>query len=161
MKSPVTKHCTKCRTDKSMDSFARNASVKSGKQAHCKECTQIYRNANKELTSIRNREYRKRNKVKASLYHKQWKQDNKSKVTANHAKRRSMKLNATVSWADNIKIQRKYTQAQLKSVLFDEDYHVDHIVPLQGKEVCGLHVEYNLQVIPATENLSKGNTFNG
>lgn len=68
------------------------------------------------------------------------------------AKRKSAKLQATPKWADLEKIKEIYRERP-------EGYHVDHIIPLQGETVCGLHVENNLQYLPASENLSKGNKY--
>ena len=66
--------------------------------------------------------------------------------------RKALKLSRVPSWADLDKIKDIYDKCP-------KGYHVDHIVPLQGTLVSGLHVEYNLQYLPAKENLVKGNKF--
>lgn len=76
------------------------------------------------------------------------------------AKHRVIVLQRTPVWLTNeecLQVKSMYALAQIMSACTGETYHVDHIVPLQGKTVSGLHTPYNLQVILATENLSKGN----
>ncbi len=60
---------------------------------------------------------------------------------------------------DNIKILKFYEQAKLLEEQTGIKHHVDHIVPLQGKNVSGLHVPDNLQVLTAEDNKSKFNKF--
>jgi hypothetical protein len=71
-----------------------------------------------------------------------------------------MKSRAVPKWLTEDEYQQIkdfYEIARMFKLFTGQDYHVDHIVPLQGKNVCGLHVPWNLQVIPARENLSKSN----
>ena len=79
-------------------------------------------------------------------------------------KRHTAKLKRTPSWLSEEhwkEIKTEYELAAWCSEVMGEKYNVDHIVPLQGKTVCGLHVPWNLQVIPAKDNFKKGNRFNG
>ena len=76
--------------------------------------------------------------------------------------RRMLRLRqATPKWVDWEKIRALELQRdRLNEVAADgELFHLDHVIPLQGAVVCGLHVHTNLQVIPMTENLKKGNQF--
>ena len=76
------------------------------------------------------------------------------------SKRRAAKVLACPKWLSNIdlaKIKSIYKMANNLSKKTGTKHHVDHIVPLQGKDVCGLHVPWNLQVLPAEENLRKYN----
>lgn len=79
-----------------------------------------------------------------------WAKNNPEKNRAKRAKYRAAKIQRTVAWADYEAIKEIYKNCP-------EGYHVDHIVPLQGKNVSGLHVENNLQYLTVEENLKKSN----
>lgn len=76
-------------------------------------------------------------------------------AVANTAKRRAAKLRATPSWADMAAIKGMYAAARMVSEMMGEPYEVDHVVPLQGRAVCGLHDVRNLRIAPRSENRRK------
>lgn len=76
---------------------------------------------------------------------------------AKAAQRRARKMQATPAWADGDAILAFYAESNRLSIETGTVHHVDHIVPLTSKTVCGLHCEFNLQVLPGVENLRKHN----
>lgn len=105
-------------------------------QSKCKSCISA-KNKNSYLENIE--------------YHKNyWKIHGKEKS----ARYRARLLEAIPPWADLDKIKQIYARCP-------EGHHVDHIIPLKGVNVCGLHVESNLQYLTAEENLKKSNKFTG
>jgi len=72
--------------------------------------------------------------------------------------RKYIQARATPIWADIEAMKAIYRDRDIANLLHGPNsYHVDHIIPLMGETVSGLHCECNLKVIPASENLSKGN----
>ena len=135
--------------------------------AETKEKRSKYHEANAERINQRHRDYyqeniekerlRSRNKYKINPdkvleTNKRWMDNNPGYGTYKAAKYRASKRKKTPIWADLNKIKAIYENCP-------KGYHVDHIVPLRGETVCGLHVPWNLRVIPAFDNISKSNRF--
>jgi len=147
--------------------------MKTGLYCHCKACAKLARahyRANSPTLAERERGYskqyakRQREKRLASLKKwrdanqekqkeliAQWKKLNKDKTRAYASKRRSQKLNAIPPWFEKEKVALAYKKAK------EWGFEVDHVIPLQGKNVCGLHCWSNLQLLDAKLNHSKGN----
>lgn len=106
--------------------------------------------------------WKKAHPERAAEISKKTRAKNKARVLATKAKQRAAKRNRTPQWVDKEHlwlIKQAYESAVLRTKQFGFSWHVDHIIPLCGKNVSGLHVIENLQVIPGAENLIKNNKF--
>ena len=104
--------------------------------------------------------WREENREQHNAGNREWNSKNKDVKAALSAKRRSSKLSRTPKWltSDDIEhMQALYSVAAMIQRESGVEYHIDHIIPLQGKFVSGLHVPDNLRVIPAVDNLKKSN----
>lgn len=128
------------------------------------------RNKNKAKIIARNKEYNKNNPDKKRAWIKKYndthKQErsaygkrNRGKFNAYFAKHKMLRKKATPAWADMEEIKRIYEMASFMTRHTGIPHQVDHIYPIKGKTVSGLHVETNLRVIPAKENRSKSNKY--
>lgn len=108
--------------------------------------------------------YKEENYLKYRETTKAYQIKNKAILTSNCAQYRAKKLNSTPKWLtkfDKDYIRHIYIQARELEKLDGIKRHVDHIVPLQGKNVSGLHVPWNLQILTAHENCAKHNRLLG
>ncbi len=150
------KRCSVCKSILEYEYFSKDIHTTDEYTARCKTCCSKlhdkYYQENKESVAAKRKKYYLKNKDSLILQYKKYYQSNKYTFNARNARYRATKLQAAPNWANLIAIKEIYRTCPT-------GYHVDHIVPLQGKLVCGLHCEFNLQQLPASENLSKGNKF--
>lgn len=95
-------------------------------------------------------------------YYKEFRLRFPEKLNAKETRRKTAKLQRNPAWLtedDHWLIEQAYELAALRTRIFGFQWHVDHIIPLQGKLVSGLHTPTNTQVIPGYENVRKSNHF--
>jgi len=167
----MNKECTKCRQQKLISEFGPSKQKKDGLRLWCKVC---HNAANAKWRADNSEYYKKRNEINPELrkkydatykkkrpnYSKEYYEAHKHEFIGRVNKRRSKAEYATPLWADKIKMRLIYRLASNLNRLHGfEKYHVDHVVPLQGKRVSGLHVHNNLRILSALENKSKFNKW--
>lgn len=123
-----------------------------------------WRLRNKDIARRSSKSWRLANPDAQKQAEKRWRENNPYKYTAIVAKRRAAKQSRTPAWLTSTHlaaINAVYKHAAELTKVTGIVWHVDHIIPLQGKTVSGLHVPWNLQLLPATENIKKGNRYGG
>lgn len=176
-----TKVCKTCGFQLPLTSFTPHKRYTMGTLPHCKPCMNSKRKsrAGNEKSIAYSKWYREtypekvaasrasrvddwwiRNRGRHNEKNRKWSARNPAYNRAKAAKRRAYRLKATPKWLTGIhweEIKNFYWLSKDLERVSGEKYHVDHIVPLQGKNVCGLHVPWNLQILPSDINLSKHN----
>jgi len=151
--------------------FYKDKNSPDGLDYYCKCCRKSRKIARKHLELDYHRKYREQNRERRRLVSRKFNEDNKGYFThwrkLNVDKTRfysqsyALKKNlATPLWLTEehkVQISEFYAHARDCEVVSGERYHVDHIVPIKGRDICGLHVPWNLQILPADINISKSN----
>lgn len=159
------KTCSICKSAKSYNEFYK-ASGRSvdGFRSTCKIChsnaTKITYQENKEKRLVKSKQYYQANKVKRNQQNKEWYRNHPDANNRKSAAYRARKLNATPNWLNASQKSHIKVIYELANILNSWGYDrmdVDHIVPLKGENVCGLHVGWNLQIVSHQHNIEKRN----
>lgn len=143
------KRCSRCKLPKPFVEFGKHSRRKDKLQPFCRAC-------NRKAVL----EFLEKNPEYAREYDKVYSRENRDKKAAQAAKRRAKKLERMLKWGKEMHkpaINNWYRRAKLATLFTEELYEVDHIEPLLGKDVCGLHVPWNLTLLTKKENAAKGN----
>ena len=143
--------CCSCKETKDSENFHISSGSSRGYQDSCKDCK----------SKIAKRYYKK-NKERINAIKKVHYEANKDVYQAYARNRQAYKEERKPNWdleLTDFVIKEAYALKRIRTKETGIDFHVDHIVPLKGKRVSGLHVWNNIQVIPAKLNLEKGNRY--
>lgn len=132
----------------------------------CLQCraiaVKIWRNNNPNKVKGHNANQYAKHTEKIKEHVRKWGKNNPSKILSYTRASQAKRILRSPKWLteeDRWMIQEAYDLAALRTKLLGFSWHVDHIIPLQGKIVSGLHVPLNLQVIPGKDNVAKANQY--
>ena len=160
-----TKLCSTCQVEKPVSEFYKQTTRGTyGVRGSCKVCDnlkkQSYRAKLGDTLKLRKKQEYSRNRESRLAQKREYRQSNKGKINALVAARKKIIKQRTPKWATKEElwlIKEAYELAALRTKMFGFSWHVDHVLPLQGETVSGLHVPTNLQVIPWLDNVQKKN----
>lgn len=166
------KTCNRCNIEKPADAFYQKRTSKDGLFWWCREChkermksryhdlatSSSYREAEKDRVAT----FWVANPEKRTEADKRYREAHRGKINAKTKKRYADKKQRTPAWLtedDFWLMEQAYELADMRTKMLGFSWHVDHVLPLQGRLVSGLHVPDNLKVVPALENRRKSNSF--
>lgn len=159
----MTRMCTKCKEIKLLYCFGKDKYAPDGVMRHCRECmnakTRINYKWNGDNVRAGRKRYYANNREKVAALNKSWRGANNRKLALEDVAFTPRFRQATPKWLtkeQKQEIMRVYDHAKDCRIITGENYHVDHIEPLNGEASCGLHVPWNLQVVPDWYNIMKG-----
>jgi len=168
----VSRKCVQCAKDAALawnkanpDKFRANS--KKYRENHREEesvRSKNWRTKHPDRVKANNEKWQETNWVKYLGISSSWKRRNRGHTNAKTKERRLAQIQRTPKWLtdqDFADIKKFYDLAYELSQAYGFPWHVDHIIPLKGKTVSGLHVVDNLQIMPGSENSRKGNRFYG
>lgn len=167
------KLCNKCGCVKEASEFYKKPTAKDSLFWWCRTCHKDYVKT-KYHTLAQSDVYRQQERNRINAYNRQnpekvrergrlYSEKNRPKLVARAKQYVLSRERRTPAWLtlDDLRMmEQAYELAALRTKLFGFSWHVDHVLPLHGKFVSGLHVPHNLQVIPGFENRSKSNRYN-
>ena len=158
------KGCIKCNEVKPLSSFHRHKGMKDGHLNKCSSCVvedvALWRKNNPDC---RKQEHARKREKRGFKTREQWLIDLKANSIGRRASiskymiKRRIQTEKHLTELDEFVINEAHKLATEREEGTGFAWHVDHIVPLNHKDVCGLHVVHNIQVVPAVWNLKKGN----
>lgn len=158
------KNCSKCGIVKNRSDFHKSSCNLDGLRGFCKDCLNFqnrkWKEENKNKHAEINKNHYLKTKEKRKVQAAKWWREHSHIHAAKQARRRFSKLNATPKWLSSgqlAHISAYYESAKILSAEWGMQMDVDHIIPLRGKSVCGLHVPWNLQVMEHKSNSQKSN----